>query len=133
MKALLSIKPEFVEKIFSGKKVFEFRKVGFSRDVEKVVVYATAPIGRIVGEFNVAKILEDTPASLWEKTKEHSGITEDFFFSYFKNRKMAIAIEIDHPIRYEKPINPYEKNLKFNPPQSFRYIYEQESPHYTLH
>ena len=31
MKVLLSIKPEFVEKIFSGEKRFEYRKFAFKK------------------------------------------------------------------------------------------------------
>ena len=48
MKILLSIKPTFVEEIFKGDKKFEFRRTIFKRkDIKKVVVYATKPIGKI--------------------------------------------------------------------------------------
>ena len=77
---------------------------------------------RIIGEFEVAKILSDSPSSLWKKTKDSAGITEQFFFEYFKGRKTAIAIEIAKPIRYKHEINPYKGEQKFTPPQSFRYI-----------
>lgn len=35
MTALLSIKPEFAEAIFDGRKKFEFRKVIFKKNVKK--------------------------------------------------------------------------------------------------
>ena len=38
MKVLLSIKPEFVQEIFTGKKKYEYRKAIFTRSVDKVVV-----------------------------------------------------------------------------------------------
>ena len=41
MKVLLSIKPEFVQEIFTGKKKYEYRKAIFTRSVDKVVVYST--------------------------------------------------------------------------------------------
>ena len=66
MKALLSIKPEFIEKIFSGEKQVEFRKSCFKEDVQTVVVYATMPVGKIVGEFEIETILSDSPEELWE-------------------------------------------------------------------
>lgn len=45
MKILLSIKPEFADKIFEGTKQFEFRKSIFKdKTVRKVVVYASSPI-----------------------------------------------------------------------------------------
>jgi len=122
MKALLSIKPEFAEKIFSGEKCFEFRKTAFSQEVTTIVVYATAPVGRIVGEFEVARILEDAPHPLWQKTKCKAGISAKFFFDYFKGRKKAIAIEVSRPKKYIPALDPYASNKKFHPPQSFRYL-----------
>ena len=129
MKALLSIKPEFAEKIFSGEKGFEFRKATFSRDVSSIVLYVTAPVGKIVGEFKVVSILEDTPASLWEQTRDQAGISKQFFFTYFKGRKKAFAIELGSPHKYEEAIDPYRLGNKFVPPQSFRYLPEDTSPH----
>ena len=68
MKILLSIKPEFVEKIISGEKKFEFRKTLPKREgVTTVVVYSTMPVGRVIGEFKVKDTLSNTPESLWEK------------------------------------------------------------------
>lgn len=130
MKALLSIKPEFAEKIFSGEKGFEFRKATFSRDVSSIVLYVTAPVGKIVGEFKVVSILEDTPASLWEQTRDQAGISKQFFFTYFKGRKKAFAIEIGNPRKYEEAIDPYRHGQKFVPPQSFRYLPEDTPPHF---
>lgn len=45
MKVLLSIKPEFAEKIFSGEKKFEFRRSIFKdKTVKTVLVYASASL-----------------------------------------------------------------------------------------
>ena len=44
MKVLLSIKPEFVEAIFSGEKLYEYRKAIFKKNVTTVVIYATKPV-----------------------------------------------------------------------------------------
>lgn len=40
---LLSINPEHVENILSGVKKIEFRKVRCKSDVNKIIIYATAP------------------------------------------------------------------------------------------
>ena len=132
MKALLSIKPEFAEKIFSGKKGFEFRKASFSRDVTSIVLYVTYPVGKIVGEFDVVKIIEDTPQSLWEQTHEQAGITKTFFFHYFKGRKKAFAIKIGEARKYSEAIDPYKDDALFIPPQSFRYLGEAQSQNKRL-
>jgi predicted transcriptional regulator len=58
MEVILSIKPQFARKIFEGSKLFEFRRSIFKNpDVNKVVVYASAPISKIVGEFEIEEIL----------------------------------------------------------------------------
>lgn len=122
MKVLLSIKPEFVEKIFAGTKKYEFRKSLFKRsDVKYVVIYASAPIKRVVGEFEIDDILSDDVNTVWELTKRHSGITRAFYNSYFQNRKTANAIRIGNLTRYEKarPLSDYHVHQA---PQSFCYI-----------
>ncbi|WP_369009144.1 ASCH domain-containing protein, partial [Escherichia coli] len=49
MKVLLSIKPEFAEKILNGTKRFEFRKGIFKNpQISTVVIYATMPLGKVV-------------------------------------------------------------------------------------
>ncbi len=123
MKVLLSIKPEYANKIFSGEKKFEFRKIAFRNNkVETVVVYSTMPVGRIIGEFSIKHIHKDSPKSIWRKTKHFSGIDEVFFKEYFNGRELAVAIEVDNPILYKNPIDPKEEFKNFTAPQSFKYL-----------
>ena len=71
MKVLLSIKPDFVEKVFSGEKKYEFRRVIFKKpEVNTVVVYASTPVQKVIGEFSVKNIIFDEIGSLWKKTKK---------------------------------------------------------------
>lgn len=125
MKILLSIKPEFVEQIFNGNKIYEYRKCLFkNKDIDTVVIYSTMPVGRIVGEFKIADILQDNPEELWTLTEDYSGISKSFYDSYFKDRDKAYALKIGHLNKYKTPINPYDIIENFVPPQSFRYINE---------
>ena len=128
MIALLSIKPEFVEKIFSGEKSYEYRKVIFKKNVKKVIVYSTKPVGMIVGEFYVEDIIEDCPDSIWEKTRKSSGVKEHFFMKYFKGRNKAYAIKIGTKNKYKIPINPHNIFESFTAPQSFLYLSEHIVP-----
>lgn len=45
-KILLSIKPEFADKIMSGKKKFEYRTHVPSRPINSIVIYSTFPVGK---------------------------------------------------------------------------------------
>ena len=124
MKALLSIKPEFVEEIIEGRKKFEYRKKVFKRsDVSSIVVYASKPYGKVVGEFEIADIIEESIDQLWDNTKRFSGITEEFFYDYFKDKESGFAIKIEKFIRYEKPLelSEFDSSIRVAP-QSFCYI-----------
>ena len=58
MKVILSIKPQFAEKIFEGSKKFEFRRSIFKNpNVKIIIVYGSAPISKIIGEFEIEEIL----------------------------------------------------------------------------
>lgn len=122
MKVMLSIKPEFIKEIIQGNKKYEYRKRIFKRDIDTVIVYATRPIGKIVGEFKIGKILSDTPKNIWSLTQNESGITEDFFMDYFCNKDCAFALEIKSFHKYDYPIDPFAANNNFYPPQSYMYL-----------
>ena len=57
MNVILSIKPEYVAEIKAGRKCFEFRKTIFKEKVEKVYIYASSPVSKVVGEFQPVDIL----------------------------------------------------------------------------
>ncbi|CCL62875.1 ASCH domain-containing protein [Clostridioides difficile] len=126
MKVLLSIKPEFVYEIINGTKKYEYRKSIFKREgISSIVVYATKPYGKIVGEFEIDNIIQDKPSNIWKQTKEFSGITKKFFNEYFNGKDTGFAIKIKDFIKYEVPLelNDFDKNIKVAP-QSFCYLGE---------
>jgi predicted transcriptional regulator len=123
MDVLLSIRPHFAERIFDGTKKYEYRKVIFSRaDVQKVIIYASSPVKKIVGEFQIAEIIWDKPESIWLRTCISAGVNRDFFLQYFTGKDKGYAINIGYTKRYEAPVNPWDVLPEFTPPQSFMYI-----------
>lgn len=122
MKVLLSIKPEFAERIFDGSKKYEFRKAVFKNsDITTVVVYASSPIQRVIGEFEIETIISDSPEKLWKKTKQFAGIEEEFFNEYFADREMGFAIKIKTTKRYKEALC-LREHFNVTPPQSFLYL-----------
>lgn len=122
MNVILSIKPEFVEKIFSGEKQYEYRKVLFKQKVDTVYIYASRPISKIVGEFKIAEIICDTPANIWKQTKKQSGVTQSFFQKYYEGKDKGVALKIKECKKYEVAIDPKTIILNFKVPQSFFYV-----------
>lgn len=128
MRIILSIKPEFANKIFEGDKKFEFRRSIFkNKNVSKVIVYASSPISKVIGEFEIGEILFKDLNSLWNETKEFSGITEDYFYDYFIGKENGFALEVKRVKRYKKELCIKESFGKV-PPQSFTYIEESMMP-----
>lgn len=123
MRVLLSIKPIHVDNILSGTKIFEFRRRIFARrDISTVLIYCTKPVGRFVGEFDIADIIEDEPERLWVSTERGSGITKSYFDSYFAGRKKAYALKIGELRIFDEPIVPADVIDEFTPPQSYMYV-----------
>lgn len=122
MSVLLSIKPKYIEQIKKGSKLYEFRRVIFKQNIEDIYVYATAPIKQIVGKISIDKIIEDSPKNLWCKFKQNAGISKKDFFEYFEGKEKGYAIKIKDFVSFDVPINPYQKNPNFVPPQSYAYL-----------
>lgn len=122
MKVLLAIKPVFVEKIFSGEKRFEFRKVMFkSKEIKDIVMYASYPISKVVGEFTIESVIVDKPDVIWRITKDFAGVNETFFKQYFHNKDKAYAIHIGDCLKYQNVISLSDIGVK-HAPQSFLYL-----------
>jgi type I restriction enzyme S subunit len=127
MNALLSIKPEFAEKILSGGKQYEFRKTLFSdpEEVDTIFLYASSPVQRVVGAFTMADVISDAPADLWEKYGHSSGISDrSRFMSYFDGAEEGYAIKIGQVHEFDTPIDPSQVVDDFSPPVSFYYMRE---------
>ena len=124
MKVLLSIKPEYAERIFNGEKKYEYRRRLFKRkDINTVVVYVTKPVGKVIGEFQIDDVLEGKPNSIWEQTKLHAGIDKNAYLDYFSEREIGFAIVIKNTTIYKEPLELIDlnPNIKY-PPQSFMYL-----------
>lgn len=119
---VLSIRPRFVEAIFEGTKKFEFRRVMPSnRLLHKVLIYESAPISMVVGEFKVVSFGRCGLSSMWIFCSPYAGITRQEFEEYFHGQRFAQCYIIDSVIKYKKPFSIKELGFK-HPPQNFYYV-----------
>lgn len=118
---LLSINPEFVDKILAQTKRFEYRKNRCKSEVDTIVIYSTYPVMRVVGEVEVLGVIEDDAHSVWKQTKDYSGVSKGFFDAYFKGRQKAVAYKLGKIKRYKKPLLLSELGVRAAP-QSFVYL-----------
>lgn len=123
MNVLLSIKPKYAAAIIEGRKSFEFRKSIFKcHSVERVYLYATKPVSKVVGSFKVGEIIRKDPKLLWEELGQLSGVSSLDFFKYFSDSDIGYAIQIKDLEVFLTPINPSLFIAGFLPPRSFKYI-----------
>lgn len=126
--ALISIHPEYAEKILTGEKRLEFRRVWAVQPVDVLAIYATAPVQRIVGLAWIEHVHHGSKTKLWELGKRHGGgISRRKLFAYLDGRKEAVALVIGRHQRFVAELDPHRVfDAKFKPPQSFRYLRPEE-------
>lgn len=122
---LLSIRPRFVELIFSGTKTVELRRVKPRVQAgDLVVVYASGATKGIVGAFEVTTVDAAAPDSIWQKFNGDSGLSKLEFDRYFDGAGIGYAIGIGKRWQLPLPIplsTLRQRRAGFRPPQSYHY------------
>lgn len=125
---LISIHPCYVDKILTGEKRLEFRRSWAATPVRFLVIYATAPVQRIVAVAEIKEVYKGTRAKLWSLAKSlGGGICRKELFSYLAGKDKSFAIELMNVASIPGGLNPksiFAEN--FRPPQSFRYLKKDE-------
>lgn len=113
-KLILSIKPDFVNKIVSGQKTVELRR-RFSKKWEgvKVILYATHPNHAFVGEAKINKVINGKPIDIWYEYQEFLGCDRDTYFSYCEGLEAINALLLSDVKPYGVPININSINMIF--------------------
>ena len=119
---LLSVTPRFADHILSGNKKVEFRRVKFPSSVKHIVLYATSPIKRVVGFFEVDGIDEGSPHELWQRYHRLGSVEEEFFRTYYEGVSLGYAIQVGQVYALINPISLNDLCGFTAPPQSFRYL-----------
>lgn len=122
----LSVKPIFANKILSGMKTIELRRVRPSiSQGDGVLIYSSSPEMRLIGSAKVARIISGPPCELWPQVKKHAGVTSDEYDDYFEGATTATGIQLCEVMRLAIPIPLQEIRQRWpwlRPPQSYRYV-----------
>lgn len=123
--ALISIKPRFVEKILSGEKTFEFRRQWAKKNVDRLVIYSSSPVQRIVAIAKINSVKCATPIELIQIAKEKGDVIDEaIIMNYFSGKTKGYALELHELKPFVNPLNPKYVFHGFRPPQSFQYLSE---------
>jgi predicted transcriptional regulator len=123
----MSIHPEYAEAIMRGDKRVEFRKRRLAPDIDTVVVYATAPVQRVVGTFAIERTVAGDPESVWREVGAVGGISRETFDNYYARSPQAVGLVVKSARRC-RPAPLSDLGTSLVPPQSFAYIPETLVP-----
>jgi predicted transcriptional regulator len=122
---LMSIKPKYAEKLFSGTKLVEIRRRFARRWVGcRVAFYASKPLSALVGEATINSVTCGRPDDIWADFGWRIGCSFDEFETYTTRSSQVCAIELSNVLPYRSPlplaqmVHLSRRDLK--PPQSFR-------------
>lgn len=123
---LLSIRPRYAEKIFSGEKTVELRRTKPRVEAgDLVLVYTSSPRCALTGAFVVANVVTGSPEIIWRKCGSKAQIDSAAFNAYYEGARSAFAIGIERAWTFNCPVTLRElrRRMKgFHPPQSYRYL-----------
>jgi predicted transcriptional regulator len=128
---LISIHPEFVEKIFAGQKRVEVRRRRPKlNNGDVIAIYATAPRCELVGLTRVVEVHESTPLELWDSVAADAAIDRGRYDRYFAGSKTAIGIVLEDPRPFPRPATLGDLRQiwpGFHPPQGFCYLKPEQT------
>jgi len=122
---LLSVKPKYAEMILNGTKTIEFRrKIWKDRSVDTVLLYASSPVCKVLGEFVIGSIWHFDALRLWEvcgESEVKTGVSFEYFLEYFRGQGDGYGIQTDIVKRYSTPKTLAEFGID-RAPQNFCYL-----------
>ena len=138
MKAiLLSIKPEWAEKIYNGEKTIEWRKsrprIDRNNRHQRVYIYETAPVKRITGHFTLCgcheldlgcKPTNAADAFISADIQRRGRVPHEDLVRYQGKSRRIYGWSVDRlrcVVRYNVPYRLEDFGLKC-PPQSWQYV-----------
>jgi len=105
---LMSIRPQYANAIFAGRKKFELRKLSGVPPIEEgslIVVYSSGKVKSIVGEFRAGRVIMGAPDYVWaHASRPGTGVGGDAY-AYIRGAKRAMAIEVVEPRLYPRPVS----------------------------
>ena len=128
--ALISIRPNFARAILAGNKTVELRRrlPSIERGT-RLWIYATRPLGAIIGSAVVDEIIEGTPAEVWDMCRDRTAVSRCEFDEYFSGTDRALALVLSDIVkRREIGIEKLRQLSKgFHPPQVLARLSRQET------
>ena len=122
---VLSIRPQYTEKILDGKKTVELRRrfpVSAPRGT-LAYIYSTSPVRAMVGVAEIKDVLKLPIEQIWNEFDSVAHINRNDFEAYFSGLDFGYALLFDNVKSFSHPIGLAElrERFGFEAPQSYLY------------
>jgi predicted transcriptional regulator/DNA-binding XRE family transcriptional regulator len=122
---VLSIRPEFSEKILQGVKTVELRRrfpVSAPRGTV-AYIYSTSPVRALVGRAEITNVIKLPVTDIWKKFGHSASIKKSEFDAYFSGLNEGFALKFSNARALPRQLDLSElrERFGFEPPQSFLY------------
>jgi predicted transcriptional regulator len=122
---LLSVHPRYAESILAGTKRAEIRRQRPGiRPGTPVIIYATKPLGAVIGTANIDQVCEGSPAELWNQYEQEVAVSQEEFDQYLSGTSTAYLLLLSGASRLSIPLtlDDMRESADFQPPRSYRYV-----------
>lgn len=98
---IISIKHEYAEAIYDGRKTVEFRRRHPHFEMlSKCWIYEPKPIGMVTGYFIYGGLFHGRPGNVWKWCADGAGISYGVYHDYFHGVLRAYALVVKEPVRF---------------------------------
>lgn len=118
---LIALQPSFAAAIYNRSKSFEFRRVKAKiRPDDRILVYESAPISRVTGEFNAGKVIYGKSSQILILEPDLG--SRAAAAQYLTGAEFCTAIEVVNPVKWEPSTKLGNLYPGLRPPQSYLFI-----------
>ena len=121
---LLSVRPQYMDKILSGTKRVELRRKFSSKWLGHMVnLYASGSVRQMVGRATVNRVVCKAPELIWTEFKNEIGCSREEFDKYTAGANEIYALELTEVTPFRVPVSRCEASEllrdRLVPPQSY--------------
>jgi predicted transcriptional regulator len=129
--ALISIHPRHAHAILDGVKSIELRRRVPKLSVgARLWIYATRPLGAVIGTATVEQVVRGTPEDIWLRFGHQAGLMRSEYDTYFKGANEAIGlilVDVQRSLKCVGIEDLREIRRGFHPPQVLTWISSGEA------
>lgn len=122
---VLSIRPQYSEKIIEGLKTVELRRRFPVSAPQGTIayIYSTSPVRAIIGSAQIKDVIKLPTSEIWRRFSEKAFIERSDFDKYFEGLDSGFALLFEQAKPFAEPISldVLREQFNFKPPQSYLY------------